>query len=113
MDTCFVLGRDGRICEGDQLLAIDGKLISSVSHHQVLETLQNASGHIEFVVAHGPAANELDSHSNTIIVDKGIGLAGEILVSDSATDTNSGTVQPASKSDMVVSADVVLLLCRQ
>lgn len=51
--------RDGRIHEGDQILAIDGQpLDSNISHLQAISILQKARGLVELVVARtddGPA----------------------------------------------------------
>ncbi|XP_046389110.1 patj homolog [Ischnura elegans] len=47
-----IAGRDGRLQEGDQILAIDGQpLDSNISHHQAISILQKARGLVELVVA--------------------------------------------------------------
>lgn len=44
--------RDGRLHEGDQILAIDGQpLDSNISHQQAISILQKAQGLVELVVA--------------------------------------------------------------
>lgn len=45
--------RDGRIHEGDQILAIDGQpLDSNITHFQAINILQQARGLVELVIAH-------------------------------------------------------------
>lgn len=47
-----IAGRDGRLREGDQILAIDGQpLDSNISHQQAISILQKARGLVELVVA--------------------------------------------------------------
>lgn len=47
-----IAGRDGRLHEGDQILAIDGQpLDSNISHQQAISILQKARGLVELVVA--------------------------------------------------------------
>ncbi|XP_054277466.1 patj homolog [Macrosteles quadrilineatus] len=48
-----VAGRDGRLHEGDQILAIDGQpLDSNITHYQAINILQKARGLVELVIAH-------------------------------------------------------------
>lgn len=48
--------RDGRLQEGDQILAIDGQLLdANISHKQAIHILQQAKGLVEIVVARGQA----------------------------------------------------------
>lgn len=48
----FAVCRDGRVHEGDQILAIDGQpLDSNISHLQAISILQKARGLVELVVA--------------------------------------------------------------
>lgn len=61
----FVFGfRDGRLQEGDQILAIDGQPLD-ISHHQAIKILQSASGFVEIVVARGsiPAFEQSESET--------------------------------------------------
>ncbi|XP_034934765.1 patj homolog isoform X2 [Chelonus insularis] len=47
-----IAGRDGRLVEGDQILAIDGQpLDSNISHEQAISILQQARGVVEIVIA--------------------------------------------------------------
>lgn len=49
-----VAGRDGRLQESDQILAIDGKqLDSGMTHQQAIGVLQQTSGEVELIVARG------------------------------------------------------------
>lgn len=55
-----IAGRDGRIHEGDQILAIDGQpLDSNISHQQAISILQKARGLVELVVARNAADEDL------------------------------------------------------
>ena len=51
----FSLPRDGRLQEGDQLLAINGQALE-VSHQEAIRILQSAHGTAEIVVARGGTA---------------------------------------------------------
>ncbi|KAG8185100.1 hypothetical protein JTE90_029710 [Oedothorax gibbosus] len=52
--SCCVFRRDGRLQEGDQILAIDGQpLDSNISHQQAISILQQARGLVELIVARG------------------------------------------------------------
>ncbi|KAJ8674602.1 hypothetical protein QAD02_005864, partial [Eretmocerus hayati] len=47
-----IAGSDGRLVEGDQILAIDGQpLDSNISHEQAISILQKARGLVELIVA--------------------------------------------------------------
>ena len=47
--------RDGRLQEGDQILAIDGQVLDSgISHQEAIHILQQAAGSVQLVVARGP-----------------------------------------------------------
>ncbi|XP_067937564.1 multiple PDZ domain protein-like isoform X3 [Watersipora subatra] len=49
-----VAAQDGRLQEGDQILAIDSQLLdSNISHKQAINILQQAKGLVEIVVARG------------------------------------------------------------
>ncbi|XP_064604764.1 multiple PDZ domain protein-like isoform X2 [Liolophura sinensis] len=56
--------KDGRLQEGDQILAIDGQPLD-ISHHQAIKILQSASGFVEVVVARGsiPAFEQSESET--------------------------------------------------
>ncbi|XP_049864140.1 multiple PDZ domain protein isoform X5 [Schistocerca gregaria] len=55
-----IAGRDGRIHEGDQILAIDGQpLDSNISHQQAISILQKARGLVELVVARNAADEDV------------------------------------------------------
>ncbi|XP_064477529.1 multiple PDZ domain protein-like isoform X2 [Ornithodoros turicata] len=55
--------RDGRLEEGDQILAIDGQpLDSNISHQQAISILQQARGTVELVVARGAAPPSSTAH---------------------------------------------------
>lgn len=46
--------RDGRLQEGDQILAINKKLLDSgLTHHEAIAILQESKGDIELIVAKG------------------------------------------------------------
>ena len=85
----FLCCRDGRLREGDQILAIDGQpLDSNISHQQAISILQKARGLVELVVARsGPEDTPLTPPSPSPI------------------DRSPSAVSDTSKagSDMVVS----------
>ncbi|XP_072157075.1 multiple PDZ domain protein isoform X4 [Bemisia tabaci] len=61
-----IAGRDGRLHEGDQILAIDGQpLDTNISHQQAFSILQKARGRVELVVARteSPSPPPLNSPS--------------------------------------------------
>jgi len=54
--------RDGRLQEGDQILAIDGQLLdANISHKQAIHILQQAKGLVEIVVARGQTQSQANS----------------------------------------------------
>lgn len=61
----FVVHRDGRLAEGDQILAIDGQVLeAAISHQAAIGILQRARGVVDLVVARGllnPAAAAVNS----------------------------------------------------
>lgn len=68
-----ILFRDGRLQEGDQILAIDGKLLdSNISHKQAIHILQRAKGLVEIIVARGQVETGEGDHqraASTISTD--------------------------------------------
>lgn len=54
-----VAANDGRLQEGDQILAIDGQPLD-FSHKTAIELLHSARGSVELVVARGPFKSHLD-----------------------------------------------------
>ena len=62
--------RDGRLREGDQILAIDGQpLDTDVSHQQAIAILQQARGVVELVVARPSEISETHSPSPSALSD--------------------------------------------
>ena len=62
--------RDGRLQEGDKIIAIDGhELDSSISHQQAISILQKAKGRIQLIVARGPETPTESFHSPQIEVE--------------------------------------------
>lgn len=62
--------RDGRLREGDQILAIDGQpLDTNVSHQQAIAILQQARGVVELVVARPGEVSETHSPSPSALSD--------------------------------------------
>ncbi|GFO19014.1 multiple pdz domain protein [Plakobranchus ocellatus] len=57
INTPLPKGRDGRLQEGDQLLAINGQALE-VSHQEAIRILQSAHGTAEIVVARGSAEQQ-------------------------------------------------------
>ncbi|RWS31500.1 patj-like protein [Leptotrombidium deliense] len=93
MKPIFV-DRDGRLQEGDQILAIDGQLLDSdISHKKAIEILQVANGIVEIVVARGPVVDESGqsrTHSHSLAEQS-------YLIDTFESDTNS--------SEMVLSTE--------
>jgi len=55
MQVFLYLNRDGRLAEGDQILAIDGQpLDAAITHQQAIGILQQARGEVEIIVARAP-----------------------------------------------------------
>lgn len=54
-----IAAQDGRLQEGDQILAINGQFLDGdISHGKAISILQNARGAIEFIVARDPVKSE-------------------------------------------------------
>lgn len=88
----FTFFRDGRLQEGDQILAIDGQpLDSNISHQQAISILQQARGLVELVVARGGIA--APDHQGTTTATAAVSLERS---PSAVSDTSKG-------SDMVVS----------
>lgn len=84
--------RDGRLQEGDQILAIDGQpLDSNISHQQAISILQQARGLVELVVARGGIT--APDHQGTTTATAAVSLERS---PSAVSDTSKG-------SDMVVS----------
>lgn len=84
--SLICLCRDGRLQEGDQILAIDGQLLdSNISHKQAIHILQQAKGLVEIVVARGETAEASGDHqraASTISTDM-VSYTSTIIVSSS------------------------------
>ena len=53
-DFLVLFDRDGRLAEGDQILAIDGQVLeAAISHQAAIGILQRARGVVDLVVARG------------------------------------------------------------
>ena len=117
--------RDGRLCEGDQLLAIDGQPLLDITHQQAIHILQGAQGPVEVVVARGPVPNapgqdqeereedreEEKEEGEEIGVEQAspVGSSpGEVEEEKTADDSGGPN---SDRSDMVVSGGFVLSLC--
>ena len=51
----FIVCSDGRLCENDHILAIDGELLDAhIRHQQAIAILQRARGRLTLVIARGP-----------------------------------------------------------
>ncbi|XP_025111379.1 multiple PDZ domain protein-like isoform X3 [Pomacea canaliculata] len=109
------LNRDGRLREGDQLLAIDGQPLD-ISHQQAIHILQNSQGPVEIVVARGPIPPAAGAAPEAVDAEGGaaegviethesnnqLNLPPDQAVSVSVEDL--GTSQ-GEKADMVLNAD--------
>uniref|UniRef100_T1INI3 Uncharacterized protein n=1 Tax=Strigamia maritima TaxID=126957 RepID=T1INI3_STRMM len=67
--------RNGRLQEGDQIVAIDGQpLDSNISHQQAISILQQAQGLVELIVARGNAENNagvVDEQETPVVETQG------------------------------------------
>ncbi|XP_051580173.1 multiple PDZ domain protein-like isoform X2 [Myxocyprinus asiaticus] len=117
-----VADSDGKLKEGDQILAINGQLLDQrVSHQQAIALLQRASDHMDITVARGPipqlsspvvsrtpsAASTLSAHSSTThwthmetieLVNDGTGL-GFGIVGGKTTGVIVKTILPGGIAD--------------
>lgn len=89
-----IAGRDGRLQEGDQILAIDGQpLDSNISHQQAISILQQARGLVELVVARGGIT--APDHQGTTTATAAVSLERS---PSAVSDTSKG-------SDMVLNTE--------
>ena len=116
----FCLYRDGRLVEGDRILAIDRQVLdTNISHESSIQILQAAQGHVELVVArtpHSPPA-ALTSTTTAQVSASPPRLPEEtapLSTSNEAVDraSNQSSTLPDS-SDMVVSTTSVVIVCHQ
>ncbi|KAK7101023.1 multiple PDZ domain protein-like isoform X2 [Littorina saxatilis] len=113
-----IAAKDGRLREGDQLLAIDGQPLD-ISHQEAIHILQGAQGPVHIVVARGPVSKAPGSgsqHSPTSPTTSSGGggfesqtgaAGGEQAVVDPVSDVvlEEGGQGLEDKADMVLSAD--------
>ncbi|XP_011504694.1 PREDICTED: uncharacterized protein LOC105367624 [Ceratosolen solmsi marchali] len=95
-----IAGSDGRLVEGDQILAIDGQpLDSNISHEQAISILQKARGLVELIVAR--SAQDI---GNTLSTDELSGVLGASAAAagggggGSAAAAAAAVVQPGNIS---------------
>lgn len=87
---CWV--RDGRLQEGDQILAINKKVLDSgLTHHEAIAILQQSKGDIELVVAKGVPGS----------------LSRSSSVASSSLSRSSSAVSNASQTSVSVPVSVV------
>ncbi|XP_025158987.1 uncharacterized protein LOC105190328 isoform X2 [Harpegnathos saltator] len=104
-----IAGCDGRLVEGDQILAIDGQpLDSNISHEQAISILQKARGLVELVVARSTQdvgsslpTDELSGGSSSTAA---AGATSSIVGGGAAAGNN----QTSSDKDQSVSASSVV-----
>ncbi|KAK7495915.1 hypothetical protein BaRGS_00012905, partial [Batillaria attramentaria] len=97
---------DGRLREGDQLLAIDGQPLD-ISHQQAIHILQSAQGPVEIVVARGPVPPASGEAVSAVNVPDNTGVTYEEQqppLADQPTDSTveDGGQSPGDKTDMVL-----------
>lgn len=112
VDVIFLsFSRDGRLREGDQLLAIDGQPLD-ISHQQAIHILQSAQGPVEIVVARGPvpkAPGSGSAQSPTSPTSSGGTFESQLPAGEQVVDpvvetpVEEGGLGQGDKSDMVVS----------
>ncbi|XP_076395996.1 multiple PDZ domain protein isoform X1 [Megachile rotundata] len=107
-----IAGCDGRLVEGDQILAIDGQpLDSNISHEQAISILQKARGLVELVVARSAQdvgsslqTDELSgASSSTAAAGAGVSIIGGV-VGGTTNQTISDKDQSVSTSSIVTAA---------
>ena len=113
----FLSFRDGRLREGDQLLAIDGQPLD-ISHQQAIHILQSAQGPVEIVVARGPvpkAPGSGSAQSPASPASSGGTFESQLPASEQVTDpvietpVEDGGLGQGDKSDMVVSTSRIVM----
>ncbi|XP_024873680.1 uncharacterized protein LOC112455763 isoform X2 [Temnothorax curvispinosus] len=102
-----IAGCDGRLLEGDQILAIDGQpLDSNISHEQAISILQKARGLVELVVAR--SAQDVGSSLPTDELSGGSSSTAAAGAASSIVGGGGGAVagnnQTSSDKDQSVSA---------
>ncbi|XP_076682562.1 uncharacterized protein LOC143376298 isoform X3 [Andrena cerasifolii] len=104
-----IAGCDGRLVEGDQILAIDGQpLDSNISHEQAISILQKARGLVELVVARSaqdvgsslPTDELSGGSSSTAAAGAGVSIIGG--------GVGAATNQASSDKDQSVSVSSVV-----
>ena len=71
--------RDGRLCEGDRLLAIDGHLLGEKSSlEDAVRCLQAAAGRVTLIVAHKTDSAQPPEYNSLLLTSS---AAGELSVS--------------------------------
>ncbi|XP_076762944.1 multiple PDZ domain protein [Xylocopa sonorina] len=104
-----IAGCDGRLVEGDQILAIDGQpLDSNISHEQAISILQKARGLVELVVAR--SAHDVGSSWPT---DELSGASSSTAAAGAGASTIGGVVggttnQASSDKDPSVSTSSIV-----
>ncbi|XP_014208274.1 uncharacterized protein LOC106639270 [Copidosoma floridanum] len=102
-----IAGSDGRLVEGDQILAIDGQpLDSNISHDQAIAILQKARGLVELIVARSPqdigsslATDELSKAAGASAAAVGAcGAAGTVPQLSTAAAVSSVLARGSSSS---------------
>ncbi|XP_020285620.1 uncharacterized protein LOC109855592 isoform X2 [Pseudomyrmex gracilis] len=93
---------DGRLLEGDQILAIDGQpLDSNVSHEQAIAILQKARGLVELVIAR--SAQDVGSSLPTDELSGGSSSTAAAGAASSIVGAAAGNNQTSSDKDQSVS----------
>lgn len=107
-----IAGCDGRLVEGDQILAIDGQpLDSNISHEQAISILQKARGLVELVVARStqdvgsslPTDELSGASSSTAAAGAGVSIIGGV-VGGTTNQASSDKDQSVSTSSVVTPA---------
>ncbi|CAL7939331.1 unnamed protein product [Xylocopa violacea] len=107
---CF---SDGRLVEGDQILAIDGQpLDSNISHEQAISILQKARGLVELVVARSahdvgsswPTDELSGASSSTAAAGAGVSTIGGVVGGTTTNQASSDKDQSVSTSSIVTPA---------
>ncbi|XP_058790086.1 uncharacterized protein LOC131663616 isoform X2 [Phymastichus coffea] len=97
-----IAGSDGRLVEGDQILAIDGQpLDSNISHEQAISILQKARGLVELIVAR--SAQDVGS---SLATDELSGVQGASAAGGGGAATGVSSIPATSSPEKEQSVSV-------
>lgn len=91
----FPFNRDGRLAEGDQILAIDGQVLeAAISHQAAIGILQRARGVVDLVVARGQLHSPITSNGEGLSPPPAIKTQSQQHQSTTVTVVKAASPQP-------------------